>query len=835
MTLGLGSKGIEVLMERNPLRPVSVLLLVGLAALVGALALASSAGAAAGTWERAWGKNVNGGGVFGICTVPASCLTGSTGGLGGEMSNPVGVATDAAGNVYLADLGNHRIQKFDSSGTWERAWGKNVNGGGVFGICTVAASCQAGSQGGLGGEMIQPAGVAVGPDGSVYVADTGNSRIQKFDSSGNWERAWGKNVNGGGVFGVCTVAASCFGNFEGGLGGEMWLPTGVAVDADGKVYVGDMFNHRVQKFDSSGTWERAWGKNVNGGGVFGVCTVAASCQAGTTGGLGGEMFQPKGVAVDAGGKVHVADALNQRIQRFDPSGTWERAWGRGVNGGFGFGVCTVASSCLAGSPGGLGGEMSGPKGLATDAVGKVYVSEEFNDRFQRFDSAGTWERAWGKNVNGGGVFGVCTVAASCQTGTSGSLGGEMDSPEGIATGADGKVYVGDSGNNRIQKFDPARATISTQATISATAGAQISDQARLSGGSSPTGTITFTAYGPNDATCAGAPAYTSNAVTVSGNGNYANSPAFTPAAVGTYRWRASYSGDINNPAVSTPCNDSNETSTVAQATPGLTTQATPTATIGALISDQATLSGGAAATGTISFTAYGPGDTTCAVPVYTSDPIPVSGNGTYTNSPAFAPAALGTYRWRASYSGDANNNAVAGACNAPNETSTVVQATPSISTQATPSATLGNPISDQATLSGGSNPTGTITFMAYGPNDATCAGAPAYTSNAVTVSGNGNYGNSPTFIPGTIGTYRWRAFYSGDANNVAVATSCNDPNETSVVTTSPVTGVIPPVLVIPPAAPTGPTGQRAAALKKCKKKRGRARRNCMKRANKLPV
>jgi len=401
-------------------------------------------------------------------------------------------------------------------------------------------------------------------------------------------------------------------------------------------------------------------------------------------------------------------------------------------------------------------------------------------------------------------------------------------------------YSGDAGNdaastscndpNETSVVAQATPTITSKATTKATIGSAISDQASIAGGSSPTGTITFTAYGPDDATCAHAPAYTSSALTVDGNRNFANSPAFIPSLAGTYRWRVSYSGDANNAAITTPCDlsTSSEVSTVAKATPAITTQATANAALGSAISDQATLSGGNSPTGTVTFTAYGPNDATCShTPVYASSPVTVSGNGVYGNSPAFTPATAGTYRWRAFYLGDSNNLGVSTPCNAANETSVVSKATPTLVTAATGPVTAGEAISDQATLSGGDNPTGTITFTAYGPNDANCANAPAYASSVVTVTGNGSYGNSPAFTPEAAGTYRWRASYSGDANNAAVSTSCNDPDEASVVNAA----VVPPPVItpVPPA-----TGQQPSAPKKCKKKkknkkRAAAAKRCKKR------
>jgi hypothetical protein len=110
--------------------------------------------------------------------------------------------------------------------------------------------------------------------------------------------------------------------------------------------------------------------------------------------------------------------------------------------------------------------------------------------------------------------------------------------------------------------------ISTAASPGVMFGGQVSDAAILSGGYSPTGTITFRLYGPSDSTCGGSPAFT-NAINVTGNGVYL-SPSVTPAQIGTYRWIASYSGDSNNNAVAGACNDANESVTIAIANQTIT-------------------------------------------------------------------------------------------------------------------------------------------------------------------------------------------------------------------------------------------------------------------------
>jgi uncharacterized repeat protein (TIGR01451 family) len=111
---------------------------------------------------------------------------------------------------------------------------------------------------------------------------------------------------------------------------------------------------------------------------------------------------------------------------------------------------------------------------------------------------------------------------------------------------------------------------------------------------------------------------------------------------------------------------------------------------------------------------------------------------------------------------------------------TIGKATPTITTHASGDVPVHGQITDTATLTGGANPTGAITFELYGPNDPTCAGTPVQTTKAV--NGNASYTSDPQ-TPSTPGAYRWIASYGGDANNVAITGGCSDPNEQ--VTVSP--------------------------------------------------
>ena len=124
---------------------------------------------------------------------------------------------------------------------------------------------------------------------------------------------------------------------------------------------------------------------------------------------------------------------------------------------------------------------------------------------------------------------------------------------------------------------------------------------------------------------------------------------------------------------------------------------------------------------------------------------PVSGNGAYASA-NFTPTAAGTYRWTANYSGDSDNAAATSPCNAAGESVTVVKASPTLSTDASPGTELGGSVHDTATLAGGRTPGGEISFRLYGPADTDCTKPPAFT-NKKTVAGNGDYDPPPSPRP----------------------------------------------------------------------------------------
>lgn len=198
-------------------------------------------------------------------------------------------------------------------------------------------------------------------------------------------------------------------------------------------------------------------------------------------------------------------------------------------------------------------------------------------------------------------------------------------------------------------------SIATTPSSTVPAGGNAADTATLSGGFHPTGTVTFQLYGPGDTGCT-TPIATRTG-TVSGSGTAASGNVAVDG-VGIYRWVASYSGDDSNNPVTSACGD--EQVVVVKATPGIATTPSGPVPAGGVVSDTAKISGGFHPSGTVTFQLYGPGDTGCATPIGTRTDT-LSGSGTAASGNLTIGAA-GTYRWTATYSGDANNNSVTSPC-----------------------------------------------------------------------------------------------------------------------------------------------------------------------------
>jgi hypothetical protein len=182
-------------------------------------------------------------------------------------------------------------------------------------------------------------------------------------------------------------------------------------------------------------------------------------------------------------------------------------------------------------------------------------------------------------------------------------------------------------------------------------GGQVSDIATLLDAFSPSGTITFNLFGPDDPTCAAPPAFTSNMPL---DFLRTTSSPFLPTAPGTYRWTAAYSGDVNNDPVLPVCNAPGASLVVSKAAPTLRLGALAPAGAGATIRGTASLGGAVAPSGTITFRAFAPGDAFCTGRPVAVSTVPANHDGGYSSAPFVAPSA-GTFGWQATYSGDARN------------------------------------------------------------------------------------------------------------------------------------------------------------------------------------
>ncbi len=354
------------------------------------------------------------------------------------------------------------------------------------------------------------------------------------------------------------------------------------------------------------------------------------------------------------------------------------------------------------------------------------------------------------------------------------------------------------GELSVVKATPALSS-ETPTPSAADVGSGFSDEVTLSGGYGPSGTVTFNLYSSD--TCSGTPLDT-DSVDVSGDGTY-NSSASTRKAVGTYWWQASYSGDGNNEATSTPCADGKFSVVKASPTLGSEGPSPASAVVGSSFGDGVTISAGYSPTGTITFGLYG--NSACSGTPVTSLSATVDGNGSDTSSSVATVTTAGSYWWQANYSGDSRNNTASTPCG--DGAFSVTQAAPSLSSEVpTPSSPVaGADETDYVNLAGGYGPTGTITFDLY--ESSTCTGTVVATDTSDVDGDQDSIASSATVPPGA-GDYWWEASYSGDTNNAAASTPCTE-GAFSVTKASPeLTGEVPS----PTQAPVGSTFSSSIAL-----------------------
>ena len=286
-------------------------------------------------------------------------------------------------------------------------------------------------QGKAPGQFDTPRGVAIAPDGSIYVVDMRNARVEQYTSDGIFVQQFGSLGHGD---------------------GQLWResnrgPTGIAVSNDGFVYVADTWNYRIQKFTLDGKFVAKWGTYVN---------LVTGPQGGDRSGL----YGPRGIAIGPSGDLYVTDTGNSRVVVYGPDGTFRREFG---------------------SKGTAAGQLDEPVGIAVSADGsRVYVADSNNARIAVFDGQGKAVAQWavedwkGKSYyepflaldQSGALYATSSVTRQVMkfdadgkivSRLSGGSAAEdtFAAPFGIAIAKDGSLYISDGSKHFVAKVNAA--------------------------------------------------------------------------------------------------------------------------------------------------------------------------------------------------------------------------------------------------------------------------------------------------------------------------------------------------------------------------------------------
>ncbi|HEX5223662.1 MAG TPA: NHL repeat-containing protein, partial [Solirubrobacteraceae bacterium] len=327
---------------------------------------------------------------------------GSYGGGHGQFGPIAGLAVDAAGNVYVVDSSHNRIEKFDSSGRYLMSWGHKGSALGDFSF-------------GSSQDYTKPPGGGIAVAGEyVYVADSGNNRIERFNLEGQFPIQFGSGGDAPGQMRYPRAVAAngaevvvsdddhrvqVFdpnGGYIGQTGsagsgpGQFGFTYGVAIDAAGNIYVADDLGHRVVKLGRQLQFLGAWGG---------------------FGSKPGQLAFPRALASDPAGDTYVADTANDRIEVFDPNGAFLRTLGisgRGV------------------------GELTAPRGLAIDPAGRLLAADTDGNRVEVYAPSGE------------DLIEQWTLSGGSRS--------SLFYPAGIAVDPAGAVYVSDNQGTRVVRY-----------------------------------------------------------------------------------------------------------------------------------------------------------------------------------------------------------------------------------------------------------------------------------------------------------------------------------------------------------------------------------------------
>ena len=350
----------------------------------------------------------------------------------GQPFAPYDVCVGLAGEIYVADRGNNAIWRRDAQGRVTRFAGAGARGfAGDGGQARDAL-------------LADPRGVAVGPDGSVFIADYGNGRVRRVEpngqigtwtgngDTGDWQRRILANnasirpedvaVDRNGLVLIVDGLRPRLLRHEADFSlvevlrlGEGSEVVDVATDAEGNYWVADYGQRKVWKVAGSGS---EW--------IAGDGGLRASGDGGS--GTNATLYGPRAMLYDAAGNLYIADTANHRVRRLRPDGRIERVAGSGQAGFSGDGGLALAA------------QLHEPAGLAFDLAGNLYSADAGNNRERRV------------RVGDGAIE---TVAGSEQAGFAGdggpALAAQLHEPAGLAFDLAGNLYIADAGNNRVRR------------------------------------------------------------------------------------------------------------------------------------------------------------------------------------------------------------------------------------------------------------------------------------------------------------------------------------------------------------------------------------------------